>query len=145
MCGPVKLELEKKQKKTIFPITTPYNSCISSIDEGMMQILSIGAFLPLYGLQNTKSTEAFSKCVCSCDLPACRQTNLSKQGFVGSLDFLPLGIAARRQQLQDGVLVSPYGGDGDGDGVSQRAARREATPAEAETFPLQPSCDGPHA
>lgn len=56
-------------------------------------------------------TEVFSALVCSCDLAAFRQTNLSKQSFVSSLDFLPLGVAARRQQLQDGVLVSPWGRD----------------------------------
>lgn len=37
------------------------------------------------------------------------QSNLSKQSFVGGLDLLPLGVAASRQQLQDGILIGPYG------------------------------------
>lgn len=57
------------------------------------------------------------------------QTNLSKQSFVGSLDFLPLGIAAGRQQLQDGVLVSPCGKDG--------VKVTQSHQAHAVTFPLQ--------
>lgn len=38
-----------------------------------------------------------------------RQSNLSKQSFVGSLDLLPLGVVSSSQQLQDGVLIGPYG------------------------------------
>lgn len=37
------------------------------------------------------------------------ETHLSKQGFVGGFNLLPLGVAARSQQLQDGILVRPYG------------------------------------
>lgn len=37
------------------------------------------------------------------------EANLAKLSFVGGFDLLPLGIAACRQQLQDGILVCPYG------------------------------------
>lgn len=37
------------------------------------------------------------------------QSNLSKLGLVGRLDLLPLAIASSRQQLQDGILIRPYG------------------------------------
>lgn len=37
-----------------------------------------------------------------------RKSDLSKQGLVGGLDLLSLGVAAGRQQRQDGVLISSY-------------------------------------
>lgn len=35
--------------------------------------------------------------------------DLSKQSLVGCLDLLSLGVAPSDQQLQDGLLIGPYG------------------------------------